>query len=229
MKKIEEQWKTIEEFPDYEISNFGKCRVKRDKQMLKKSLKQKGRYIYSLKHPKQEKGVKVKRSKISIGILVAKAFVENPNGYKHINYLDGNLENPIYTNIQWKRTHLTWSKIDKINLGGKRTREEQLIELRRKIELAERFEQSLINGTEQEFVYSELKDICLKIVNGKLKTFPFEIKEEAVEYVTDKISQRIKRGSVVISFDTTINKTLLEFYREYKQQMKTVQINERIM
>lgn len=37
INSIKEEWKIIDEFPNYEISNLGNCRRKKDKKLLTKS------------------------------------------------------------------------------------------------------------------------------------------------------------------------------------------------
>jgi hypothetical protein len=108
MKKIEEEWKTIEGFPKYEISNFGRCRNKEKKNALKKHVKKQkshGREYtmiqYGIYTIPQNPDEKTKRRYISAGILVARAFIENPNGYKQIEYIDSDPTNALFTNIRW--------------------------------------------------------------------------------------------------------------------------------
>jgi hypothetical protein len=226
MKTIEEEWKTIEDFPGYEISNFGRCMRKRDGLILKKGKYKGGTNYYVLAESGKEGIKRTKRRFTSPGILVAKAFVANPNGYRQIIYFDGNPTNAFFTNIQWV----------KINNMGKRhptrneiPREEQLKKIREKIEMAERLEKALINGTEDEFVYGEIRDEIQKKINIKFKgPLLLEFKEEAVEAVTELISMRIKKGFATITFDYSINKDICRFYREYKQH-QTTQFNEKIM
>jgi hypothetical protein len=232
MKTIEEEWKTIEEFPDYEISNLGRCRRQREKQTLKIS-EQTDCIYYSLLPPKKE-GIKRVRKKRSLGKLIAKAFIPNPNGYKQIIYLDGDSKNAILTNIKWvdisseiQKSRIISSEIRAISVKFKR--EEQLKKLRERIEQIERLEKALINGTETEFIYGELKEEIQKKVNVKCKGRNMEFKKEAVQYVIDTISRRIERGFIFTSFEYNITCIISRFYREYKQQYQTVEFNERIM
>ena len=52
-------------------------------------------------HPTVHVTVKGKDVRYRIGELVAKAFSPNINGYNEISYIDGNLGNVVYTNLQW--------------------------------------------------------------------------------------------------------------------------------
>lgn len=69
MKTIEE-WKVIEDFPEYEVSSFG--RIKRSNKFLTPTKKSDGYFKINLRLNKVPKTVYVHR-------IVAKAFVENPN------------------------------------------------------------------------------------------------------------------------------------------------------
>lgn len=92
MDNIVEEWKVINKFPNYEISNLGNCRRKRDKKLLTKSKYSNG-YIRFCLH---RKGYLAHR-------LVAEAFVNNPNPTKYniINHKDEDKTNNIYTNLEW--------------------------------------------------------------------------------------------------------------------------------
>jgi hypothetical protein len=111
MKKIVEEWKTIEGFPNYEISNFGKCRNIKYKKILKV-------VSHTLKHVHAKYRIEPYTSYEysiwsegrgwcrSVSMLVAKHFVPNPNGYKQIRHKDGDSSNFIYTNLEWVKTHI---------------------------------------------------------------------------------------------------------------------------
>lgn len=93
-----EIWKTIEEFDNYEVSNFGNVRNKKTGRLLKKAIKK--RKINSLGY----EYVTVKgRYKLYVHRLVAKAFVENPNPTKFniIDHIDTNSLNNHYLNLKW--------------------------------------------------------------------------------------------------------------------------------
>jgi hypothetical protein len=223
MKKIEEQWKTIEEFPDYAISNFGRCKHIKSKKLLCSGFRQSGSSCYDF-HIRE--GDVKKTFRRTRGILVARAFVANPDGCKNIRYLDGDPSNAIFTNIQW--TTVNYYKFERHKTPFI-PREEQLKNMRTKMEMAERFEKALINGTEQEFVYGELKDLCKKIVYGKFPGFNDYLKEEIINNVIDRIYSTIKRGSAILHFEYTIKMRIFDFCKKNKEQLKTVEFDERRM
>ncbi|MDR1340009.1 MAG: hypothetical protein LBK58_08170, partial [Prevotellaceae bacterium] len=82
MKKIVEEWKTIEGYPNYKISNMGRCR-KMPSRNCKVILTVQTRGVtysfYNLSNRSTE-------SKRGVGKLVACHFVPNPNGYKFIRF-----------------------------------------------------------------------------------------------------------------------------------------------
>lgn len=93
MDRLKEQWKDI--FDGYSISNKGEIvSFKRDKFKLVQ-FKNKGKYkfvnLYLNGSP---------RSK-SVGLLVANAFIPNPNNYKQIRFKDFNPDNCRVDNIEW--------------------------------------------------------------------------------------------------------------------------------
>jgi hypothetical protein len=228
MKKIEEEWKTIEGFPDYEISNFGRCRTINNYQLLKKIKASNNCYTYRFRYTKKE-GIAYKRKYTSTGILVARAFVENPNGYKNITYLDGDSSNNFFTNIQWVKSHNDIGAIRKKIEMRIIPKEEQLKNLREKIEMAERFEKALQEGTEQEFIYGEIKELCCRKVDHKYGLKNSDFKEEMTLYIVELILDRVSRGCALVSYEYTINMEMAKFYKKYKEQLKTVEFDERRM
>ena len=96
---IEEEWKTIIDFEEYQISNLGRVR----------SLKHNNVYYLNpmLRGYKnnQYKCVKLfgkKYQKVfAVHRLVAMYFIPNPNNYPIINHIDENTLNNIYTNLEW--------------------------------------------------------------------------------------------------------------------------------
>lgn len=108
---MKEIWKDIEDFPNYQVSNFGRIKSKertvilengRTKVVKSKILKpclrtlgKNGNYyritLYNNKNPKT----------INIHRIVAKSFVENPKNYNIINHIDGNKFNNRADNLEW--------------------------------------------------------------------------------------------------------------------------------
>ena len=79
-----EVWKTIKEYPDYQISNKGRVKSFKNKVpiVLKSSFNQKGYKQFVLRN---ENGGKTKR----IHRLVAEAFIPNPNNLPQVNHKNG--------------------------------------------------------------------------------------------------------------------------------------------
>lgn len=102
---MEEIWKDIdwiENCSSYQISNLGRVKsFKMDKKgkILKASLNTDGYYIVHL-HRNNMPG-----KTISVHILVAKAFVPNPNNYPEVNHKDCCRTNNCSDNLEWM-THV---------------------------------------------------------------------------------------------------------------------------
>lgn len=109
-KRIDnEEWKPIEGFEDYEISNFGevKCLKKivkngeNSERVVKEHLvtqiinKKRGGYLYV--HLCKDEKWYFK----SVHRLVASSFVENPLNKSEVNHIDGNKFNNNATNLEW--------------------------------------------------------------------------------------------------------------------------------
>ena len=90
---IQEVWITIKNFPNYQVSNFG--RVKNKTQILKIQYnKNSGRPYVNLYSNGFRKAIYIYR-------LVALAFIPNPKKLTEINHIDRNIKNNLATNLEW--------------------------------------------------------------------------------------------------------------------------------
>lgn len=94
---MQELWKVIEEYPDYEVSNQGRVRRLRG---------QKGAHL--MKAMKNDRGypqvrltMLPKRATADIHRLVGKAFVANTLNKACINHIDCNPQNNFAENLEW--------------------------------------------------------------------------------------------------------------------------------
>lgn len=95
---MKEKWKTIKNFPDYEISNHGNVRSKRTKGKtvyLKLGYHYKGYRIVFLYREKN------KDYKCFVHRLVAEMFIENIEEHPIVNHKDLNKANNHISNLEW--------------------------------------------------------------------------------------------------------------------------------
>lgn len=88
-----EEWREIQEFPNYSVSNFGNIKNNKTNKVLKLNLKG-GYYNISLINENGQKSFKVHR-------LVALAFISNPENKSDVNHEDKNKINNNVTNLTW--------------------------------------------------------------------------------------------------------------------------------
>lgn len=95
-----EQWKNIDGFPMYEISNFGFIRNKKTGRILKVHARGGGYTVVSLMT--REEG-EASACKMSVHRLVARAFIPNPDPHTKtwIDHIDHNRTNNRADNLQW--------------------------------------------------------------------------------------------------------------------------------
>jgi|SRR5574343_247285 hypothetical protein len=103
-----EIFKTIEEFPNYMVSNFGNVRGNYSGIILKPYYNEKGYSMVTLCKPKQAQANRF------IHRLVAKTFIENPNNYDQVNHIDGNKSNNCISNLEW--CNYTQNKLHAVNV-----------------------------------------------------------------------------------------------------------------
>lgn len=100
--KTEEVWANIRNFPNYSISSLGRIHNKRFDIMMKISKSIHGHAKVSLSRD----GDRYTRS---VAVMVAETFVEAPDPLcNRVIFLDGDLENVNYYNLQWRPSWYAW-------------------------------------------------------------------------------------------------------------------------
>lgn len=97
---MNEEWKTITGYENYEVSNMGNIRESESKKLI-------GQW-YSKSNKKGCKVVKLKngnKQKFEVHRLVAMEFVENPNNFPRVRHIDGCVTNNKASNLEWYKWH----------------------------------------------------------------------------------------------------------------------------
>lgn len=90
-----EEYRKLNIFPMYRIYNTGKVYSEYTKKFIRHFDDGKGYYQVTLFRGKRE------RSTIKVHILVAKAFIDNPEGLTEVNHKDCDKHNNKVTNLEW--------------------------------------------------------------------------------------------------------------------------------
>jgi hypothetical protein len=159
----------------------------------------------------------------SAGKLVARYFVENPNGYRQVGYLDGNIQNVLFTNLRWIASNNDIGVIRPcVRIA---TREEQLKCLREKLDLAIRFEKALVAGTEREFIYRDLRAICAQKVEQRFKSRSKEFKEDLIGSVLLHLLEQTGRGMAIVSLEGYIGYWISIIFKQYRERRRSAKYN----
>lgn len=89
-----EVFKMIDEFPKYDISNFGQVRNRSTGRLLKQGDNGKGYIIVCLQKDKKQYTKTVHR-------LLCETFIDNPNNYKCVDHIDRCKTNNHISNLRW--------------------------------------------------------------------------------------------------------------------------------
>lgn len=115
---MNEIWKKIVGYEDYEISNYGRIKsFKKNQEKILSPSKDKDGYKQIILH--NNDGIK----RFYVHRLVAIHFIPNPNNYKIVNHKDETKDNNVVDNLEWCNTKYN------INWG---TRNNRMIETRKK-------------------------------------------------------------------------------------------------
>jgi len=93
------QWKDIKNYPNYEISNTGLVRNKKNKKIRKTKLDHKGYIILTLY--KESINGKKKTGTKSIHRLISESFISNPNNLPQVNHINGIKTDNRLENLEW--------------------------------------------------------------------------------------------------------------------------------
>ena len=89
-----EVWRKIEDFNNYEVSNYGRIRNAMNKKIRKLQKNRRGYWKVNL----MNNGKSFKRT---VSKLIARAFVPNQENLEYVTYKDGNKNNLNAENLRW--------------------------------------------------------------------------------------------------------------------------------
>lgn len=89
-----EEWRTIQEFPRYSVSDFGRIKNNTSNLILTGGNDRDGYRQVTLSNGKKQYNRRICR-------LVAIAFIPNPNDLPQVNHKDENKENDCVNNLEW--------------------------------------------------------------------------------------------------------------------------------
>lgn len=111
MTQVESDWRTIQEFPNYEVDQFGQIYNSRTHSVMRTSSTNHGHTKVTLT---AHDGTRHTRS---VAVIVAVAFVDPPNPLcDNVVVLDGNLENVAAINLAWRPRWFAWKYARQLRL-----------------------------------------------------------------------------------------------------------------
>ncbi|CAL5983701.1 Conserved_hypothetical protein [Hexamita inflata] len=93
-EELIEEYRDIDDFENYEVSNLGQIRNKQTGRILKQRDRNNGYLSINLRQNKIKKTYLIHR-------LVAQAFLENPNNYNEIDHINHDKYNNNVYNLRW--------------------------------------------------------------------------------------------------------------------------------
>ena len=105
---VNEIWKSIDGYLNYQVSNMGRVRNCNTGRILRPRMRGKGYETVALYENKV-------RSDFSVHRLVAQEFVKNKKGKPFVDHIDGNKLNNMATNLRWCTNQENVQNTGKIN------------------------------------------------------------------------------------------------------------------
>lgn len=162
---MEEIWKDIEGFPDYEISTYGNVYSKRKDILLRQQTNIWGYHFVTLYNHEGSKMRTVHR-------LVAEAFIPNPFNKPQVNHIDGCKQNNIVTNLEWCTN--SENELHAFELGLKRPTRQKMVRI---IETGEVYESLHDCARKIDGNFKAISN-CIRGVSKTHKGYHFEVVEE---------------------------------------------------
>lgn len=91
---MKEIYKTIEDYPNYEVSNLGNVRNKKTGRVLRPSVDKDGYLYVQLYNDNKPKTFRIHR-------LVTSTLIPNPENKKEVNHINGDKTNNCVSNLEW--------------------------------------------------------------------------------------------------------------------------------
>lgn len=149
-----EEWRVIEDYPDYMISNLGRVKsLKYGKERILKSNKDKDNYLRVPLH--KEGKLKVHQ----IHRLVALHFIPNPNNLPQVNHKDEDPSNNVISNLEWCDAKYN------INYG---TRNEKVSKALKGLKHTQEHKDKISKANKGKIFSQELRDKLSKAHKGKI-------------------------------------------------------------
>ena len=164
---MKEIWRTIEDYPDYQISNMGRVKSLKwgKEKILNLSLNYKGYYQVGLRKDGKRKLYKIHR-------LIAQAFIPNPENKPQIDHINTIKTDNRVENLRWVTNKencnnlLTKENYSKCRIGNLSPSAKSILQFSLNGELVKKWDCMKDVERELGFYHQSISSCCL----GKLKT-----------------------------------------------------------
>lgn len=174
-----EEWKILQNYKNYSVSNFGNIKNNKTNRILKQSFnKQNYAYVWVKNNDNVWKQVRIHR-------LVAQEFIPNPENKPCINHLDYNPSNNRVDNLEWV-TYQENSDYSREHLKSIIHNYKHSQEMKHKISL----KRTNFNNELGHHIYKHRRKYIFKFMtNGNKISKSFNSLEEAIRYRDDYLTE----------------------------------------
>lgn len=166
-----EQWKTIEDYPLYEVSNMGRVRSNnnpKNPKILRFGTNKGG---YKQVVLTKEKGSGWSKS-VVVHKLVAKAWVDNPEGKPHVDHINTVKTDNRAENLRWvtpkenANNELTYQRVAENNRQREKERRKQVLVYDKDLNLLSAFTSTLDAATKLNLSQGNITNCCNRILQS---------------------------------------------------------------